>query len=492
MTKGKKTMPPVVLPILVAGVFGLAGSVVGGERRIVPLNDSQLLEELQEYVSLLDGEEPPLTDSGFENVGGLEWRRSIHLDPYACVMLGLSAAASDFSIRHQVPSATRLDMRNALSFCAEGEEVSVDFVATFEAPPRRIYFEEHRAAPHRLNLYTIKGNFLGAAYLGERWPRELIQRAAYARELNSSGELLSGPFPIGPENTALLLPHDEQMMRVLQESSFLGLPLDRDVDFRVQGTTGEVVGTVTPSVRVQGTLRPLVVAIDPRENTFCTIVEIWPTLAADLTIGAITHPGAVVTPDIGNRIVVCPENGVALIYATPASYEVSVRRGRDAESETREHVAMTMSLALRELIVECEDGNGGACRGAASRFETGVGAVPDLERAGEFIERACDLGASYCFEAAGFLFGDEQDAALLRACDEGERGDACALLGARRRLGEDRPANYANARALYQRACELGAAGACDDARHMFELELTNEEEVMDAAIALGFVEFED
>ncbi|MFT5357362.1 MAG: hypothetical protein ACI9KE_004596 [Polyangiales bacterium] len=489
VSKDKKASPPVVLPILLAGVFGLVGSFAAGERVIVPLTDDGMRGQLHDYVSHLDGEAPPLADSGFEDVTGLEWRRSIPLEPYECVMLGLVASASEFSLQLQVPSRERRAMRAAQSYCAEAEATSADFVATFETPSR-VYVEESRSLAHQLDQYTIKANFLDNAYLEERWPSELMRRAVRAREAGSRGELLSGPHRVEAENTALLIPDDEQLMRVVHESSFLGLASRPEVDFRVQSTTGEISGTVAPSVRVEGTLRSLVVAVDPRENAFCTSVGIWPTLARSQEIGAITHPGAVVSPNVGNRVVVCPEDGTTLIYAAPAQYDVYLRRAQDAEPQPRTHVVMTMSDALRDFLSECEAGDAGACRQAATRYETGIGTTPDLAKAGDLIARACELGPSYCLDAAGFVSGARQSAAILRACGAGGAKDACAVLGARYRTGEGQPVNYAYARAAYQRACTLGAS--CDEAQHMLDLGLTDEDEDEVSAIALGFVSADD
>lgn len=485
MPKATKTTPPVVLPILFAGALGVLGGFVGGEEMVVPVDDARMRADLQNYTGVLDGEKPPVTASGYEAVTSLEWRRAIPLDAHECVMLGLSAAAADFVLQHQVLSLERRDTRNALSFCAEEEATSAEFVATFTGPPGRIYFEEYRAAAHELNQYTIAANFLDPAYLAERWPRELARRTTYLRETGSSGELLSGPHRMAPGSAALLIPSDEQMMRVIRESAFLGLPTG-EVDFQVQSVAGEVSGSVAPSVRVDGTLRPLVVAIDPREDAFCTAVELWPTQDVRQTIGAITHPGAVVTPNIGNRVVVCPQDGTTLIYGSATVYDVYLRRVQDAEPVPRRHVVMTMSQPLRDYIAACESGEASACRQASSRYETGVGTVPDLAKAARLSQRACELGPIYCLGAAGFLSGARQHAALLRACGPGSQQNACALLGARYRLGEGVPVNYAYARAAYKRACDLG--GACDEAQHMLELEIATEEEGDAAAIALGFV----
>ncbi|MFK8002782.1 MAG: tetratricopeptide repeat protein [Polyangiales bacterium] len=484
MSKATKTTPPVVLPILFAGVVGFVGSFVGGDKRVIPRDDAELRSDVQNFTSVLDGEKPALTASEYESVTSLEWRRSIPLGPHECVMLAVGASETDFVIQHQVPSEPRRDRQNALSLCAEDEATSAEYVATFTEPPGRIYFEEHRTGPNELNQYTIAANFLNPAYLAERWPRELARRIAYRREGEMTGELLSGPHRMGPGSAALLIPDDEQMVRVARESAFLGLPTS-DVEFYVQSVSGETRGSVAPSVRVNGTLQPLLVAIDARADAFCTAVEIWPTQETHQAIGAITHPGAVVTQDIGNRAVVCPQDGVTLFYASSATYDVYLRRAQAAEPVERRHVPMTMSQPLRDALAACEGGDAGACRQASSCYETGVGTVPDLAKATRLARRACELGPRYCLDAAGFLSGARQHAALLRACRAGGQRNACALLGARYRLGEGVAVNYAYARAFYEHACSMGAA--CDESRHMVDLELTTPEAGDDAAIALGF-----
>ncbi len=150
-----------------------------------------------------------------------------------------------------------------------------------------------------------------------------------------------------------------------------------------------------------------------------------------------------------------------------------------------------MAAALYTLA--CQGGHGAACAPAAALFTSGEGGVPRdprraagllaagcaagdaaaCARAGDDLERRCDAGdAPACTQLGERLLDPRNPAAdralasrlLHRAC---ERGHAlgCADLGRMRQLGDGIPHDPDGARVAFARACTLGFAPACAEAR---------------------------
>ena len=122
-------------------------------------------------------------------------------------------------------------------------------------------------------------------------------------------------------------------------------------------------------------------------------------------------------------------------------------------------VARDEKLALQKLDEQCASGSAAACANAAIADELGLaGHKVDIARAEASYKKACDAGAPNGCEPLGRLLQAHKPAdtpgaitAFRTACDR-YNGAACAQLAA---------LVPAEASALKQRACMLGAASAC-------------------------------
>lgn len=124
-------------------------------------------------------------------------------------------------------------------------------------------------------------------------------------------------------------------------------------------------------------------------------------------------------------------------------------------------------LALANYTKACSLLHGQACYYAAMMLRAGDGGPPDLPKAAELLDDACDLqDAQACLEL-GRMQGKQDPAAARRwftrgceGCHAGPNHEACAELGAMLVSDKD-PKSQAHGRELLERACKAGVPEAC-------------------------------
>jgi TPR repeat protein len=174
----------------------------------------------------------------------------------------------------------------------------------------------------------------------------------------------------------------------------------------------------------------------------------------------------------------------------------------------RLHDAKDFAPALVAYMRACERGGAGGCNNAARLYVDGHGTAKDDARASQLFARACDLKGSYACWTLALRYSEGLGVAadhakavelavracdldstreLAKACDAAgedlyngsgvaadparaaqyfakacERADKhCLNLGIVTSDGKGIVADLAHGRALYQRACDAGVAGAC-------------------------------
>jgi TPR repeat protein len=140
--------------------------------------------------------------------------------------------------------------------------------------------------------------------------------------------------------------------------------------------------------------------------------------------------------------------------------------------------AMNHAMAVSLFQRSCEGGDARGCTDLARMYDTGRGAMRDVDQAVALFRKGCeggdprgcsDLGWMYA-EGRGVAGDDAQAIALYRrGCDGGDpRG--CDDLGWMHERGRGVARDDAQAAALYEHSCAAGSARGCTESGRMHDL----------------------
>ena len=98
-------------------------------------------------------------------------------------------------------------------------------------------------------------------------------------------------------------------------------------------------------------------------------------------------------------------------------------------------------------------------------MKKGKGGIQDSAKAIDLLEKACGLNGEICTRAGILLVEQRQSAKAKKFLEKGcgfDNGTACLNLGWLYYYGQGARQDFAKAKELYGRACDLGLQEGCD------------------------------